>query len=693
MGSINAVVDVRMDGDVAVVAMDNPPVNALGFTLRTGLMQAMAQLRGDPAVKAIVLSGTARAFSGGADITEFGQPSRDPNLRHVIAAIEDMPVPVVAAIQGVALGGGLELALGCHARAAWATAKLGLPEVKLGLLPGAGGTQRLPRIVGVEKALQMIVTGTPIGGAEAAECGLVDALLDGDYPGAAVAFARTVTERRRVQDRDDKLAAAKADPGLIDRVAAPLLKASAAAAPRACVESVRAAVTMAFDAGLANERTLFEGLVTGDESRAQRHAFFAEREAQKANLPAGTTGRPVTRAAVIGAGTMGGGIAMCFANAGIPVTVIETEQAALDRGMARIAELYATSAKRGSITEAQANERRGRIQGRLGLEGVADADIVVEAVFEDMDVKKQVFAELDRLAKPGAVLATNTSYLDIDEIAGATQRPGDVLGMHFFSPANVMKLLEIVRGRTSSPATIATAADVGKKLAKVSIVVGNCFGFVGNRMLARRTDAAERLLLDGASPQDVDAALVAFGFKMGPFAMADLAGLDIGMRIRKAFGKRAPIADALCDEKRFGQKTGQGYYLYDGRSATPDPEVDRIIAAESAKLGITRRPVTAEEITERLVYPMINEGARILDEGIATRPGDIDAIWLHGYNWPAWRGGPMFYADLVGLARIRDRLQDFFAATGDEALRPAPLLARLADGGEGFAGQKAKAAA
>ena len=685
-------VTVTRDGDVAVLTMNNPPVNALGLALRQGLMAALDALRGDASVKAIVLAGTARAFSGGADITEFGGAMQDPNLRQVITAVEDMPVPVVAAMQGVALGGGLELALGCHARVAWPAAKMGLPEVKLGLLPGAGGTQRLPRVAGVEKALSMIVTGTPIDAADAQAAGVVDLVTDGPYPGAAVAYARTVTDRRRVRDREDKLEPARADAGLIDRVAAPLLKASGAQAPRACVESVRAAVQMPFDDGAANERRLFEGLVTGDESRAQRHAFFAEREAQKAKLPPGTEPRPVHRAAVIGAGTMGGGIAMCFANAGIPVTVIETEQAALDRGLARIAELYATSAKRGSITAAQADERRGRIRGQLGLDGVRDADIVVEAVFEEMGIKKQVFAELDRLAKPGAVLATNTSYLDIDEIAAATSRPGDVLGMHFFSPANVMKLLEVVRGRSTSPAVIATAADMGKKLSKVGVVVGNCFGFVGNRMLARRTDAAERLLLDGASPQEVDAALTAFGFRMGPFAMSDLAGLDIGMRIRKAFGKRAPVADALCDAGRYGQKTGSGYYLYDGRAATPDPAVDAIIAAESAKLGITRRPIGADEITERLIYPMINEGARILEEGIAERPGDIDAIWLHGYNWPAWRGGPMFYADLIGLARIRDRLQDFHAATGDEALRPAPLLARLADAGQGFSAPAKKAA-
>ena len=668
------VVNVQRHGDVAVVSMNNAPVNALGQALRAGLMDALTQLRGDSGLRAIVLAGTARAFSGGADITEFGKPATEPNLRMVIAAIEDMDVPVVAAIQGVALGGGLELALGCHARVVWASARLGLPEVKLGILPGAGGTQRLPRIVGVEKALGMIVTGTPIGGTEAAAIGLADALLDGTYPDAAVAWARQGVEKRRVRDRDEKLQAAKDDPALIDRLAAPLLKGSGAASPKACVESVRNAVTMPFDEGQAAERRLFEGLVAGDESRAQRHAFFAEREAQKVRLPEGTKARKIERAVVIGAGTMGGGIAMCFANAGIPVTVIETEQAALDRGLGRIAELYAGSAKRGSITAEQAATRRGLIDGALDFEGVRGADIIVEAVFEEMSVKKEVFGRLDRLAKPGAVLATNTSYLDIDEIAASTSRPGDVIGMHFFSPANVMKLLEIVRGAATNPETIATASELGKRLSKVSIVVGNCFGFVGNRMLSKRTDAAERLLLDGASPQDVDDALMAFGFKMGPFAMADLAGLDIGMRIRKAFGKVAPVADAITAAGRYGQKTGKGYYVYAGRDATPDPAVDAIIEEQAARLGITRRPIGQAEIIERLVYPMINEGAKILDEGIADRPGDIDAIWLHGYNWPSWKGGPMFYADLVGRERVRDRLTEFAAVTGDESLRPVPRL-------------------
>jgi 3-hydroxyacyl-CoA dehydrogenase len=556
-------------------------------------------------------------------------------------------------------------------------------------LPGAGGTQRLPRVVGVEKALSMIVSGNPIGGKEAAAIGVVDALLEGAYPEAAVEWARGLTGRRRVRDRDEKLLPAREDVGLVDRAAAPLLKGSGASAPRACVQSVRNAVTMSFEEGAAAERRLFEALVLGDESRAQRHAFFAEREAQKAKLPAGTQPRRIERAAVIGAGTMGGGIAMCFANAGIPVTVIETEQAALDRGLGRVGELYAGSAKRGSITAEQARDRRSLIEGALDVEAVGHADIIIEAVFEEMAVKQEVFGKLDRVAKPGAILATNTSYLDIDQIAASTSRPGDVLGMHFFSPANVMRLLEIVRGQQTSPDVIATASELGKRLGKVSVVVGNCFGFVGNRMLSKRTEAAERLLLDGASPQEVDKALTEFGFRMGPFAMADLAGLDIGMRIRRAFGKVAPVADAISGAGRYGQKTGKGYYVYEGREGKPDPAVDAIIEAEANKLGIVRRKIGQEEIVERLVYPMINEGARILDEGIADRPGDIDAIWLHGYNWPAWRGGPMFYADLVGLGRIRDRLAAFAAATGDASLEPAPLLMRLADAGQGFGGAKA----
>jgi len=668
-------VTVERDGDVAVVTMNNPPVNALGLALRQGLMAALDSLRGDASVKAIVLAGTARAFSGGADITEFGGAMQDPNLRQVISAIEDMPVPVVAAMQGVALGGGLELALGCHARVAWPTAKMGLPEVKLGLLPGAGGTQRLPRVAGVEKALSMIVTGTPIGAADAQAAGVVDLVTDGPYPGAAVAYARTVTDRRRVRDREDKLEPARTDPGLIDRIAAPLLKASGAQAPRACVESVRAAVQMPFDEGAANERRLFEGLVVGDESRAQRHAFFAEREAQKAKLPPGTEPRPVQRAAVIGAGTMGGGIAMCFANAGIPVTVIETEQAALDRGMARIAELYATSAKRGSITQQQADERRGRIQGQLGLEGVRDADIVVEAVFEEMGIKKQVFAELDRLAKPGAVLATNTSYLDIDEIAAATSRPGDVLGMHFFSPANVMRLLEVVRGDATAPDVLATVMKLAAAIGKVPVVSGVCYGFIGNRMAEVYMREAEFLIMEGAEPAQVDQAVEALGFAMGPCRMLDMAGVDVGAKTVIEYGKSGglppdPSYRALVQRLfalgRFGQKTGAGYYRYEGRSAISDPALTAIAAELAEQHGILRRAaISSEEIVERLLYPLFNEGLKIVQEGIAYRPGDVDVVWVAGYGFPDFRGGPMWMAENMGLSVIAKRLRHYAQTRGD----------------------------
>ncbi|MBV9749306.1 MAG: enoyl-CoA hydratase/isomerase family protein [Acetobacteraceae bacterium] len=611
---------------------------------------------------------------------------RSPNLRELIEFLDGMSKTTVAAIQGTAFGGGCELALGCHYRVAWPGARLGLPEVKLGLLPGAGGTQRLPRLVGPEAALRVIVTGEPVRAEQALAMGLVDAMMEGDDLAPAIAWAGQARPPRRIRDMDDKLAAVREDPHSLDKLAAPLLKGSGAQAPRACVEAVRAAATMPFDEGLARERQLFEGLVVGDESRAQRYAFFAEREAQKADVPPGTKPREVRRAAVIGAGTMGGGIAMAFANAGIPVTVIETEQGALDRGLARVGELYATSVKRGSIDAAEGERRRGRVQGSLDYGAVADADLIVEAAFEDMGVKEEVFGKLDRVAKPGAVLATNTSYLDVDRIARATKRPADVLGMHFFSPANVMRLVEVVHGKETSPEALATAMEVSRRIGKVAVPVGVCFGFVGNRMLARRSEQAEQLLLEGASPQQVDEALERFGFRMGPFAMGDLAGLDVGWRVRQAFGKRAPVGDALVDAGRFGQKTGKGYYRYEGRERQPDPEVDTIIAGASQKEGIARRSIDEAEILDRLVLPMVNEGARILEEGVARRPGDVDAIWLYGYNWPAWRGGPMFYADLRGLPEIAARLNELADRSGDDSLRPAPLLAKLASERRGFLG-------
>jgi 3-hydroxyacyl-CoA dehydrogenase len=689
MGHPDAVVDLQMHGEVAVVTMHNPPVNALSHRLRVGIMEALQREEG----RAVVLTGNARAFSGGADINEFGKGQQAPILTDLIAMIEASDRPVVAWIEGLALGGGLELALGCHYRVATPRAKVGLPEVKLGILPGAGGTQRLPRVIGALAAMKAIVSGThmtveTLPGLADAYCSTLE---------EAVAFARSVIGRppSRVRDRTDKLEEARANPASLDEAAAALLKrARGQRAPAACVEAVRASVTMPIEEGLKLERKLFLELVASDQSRALRYAFFAEREAQKVpGMPAGLKGAPVQKAAIIGAGTMGGGIAMCFANAGIPVTVVEVQKDALARGMNVVEKNYRTAVSRGSMAEQEVAKRMALFTPTTDFDAVADADVIIEAVFETMEVKRDVFSKLDRIAKPGALLASNTSTLDVDKIASFTGRPADVLGMHFFSPANVMKLLEIVRGRQTSYESLARALAIGRTIGKVSAVVGVCDGFVGNRMLHKRSAQAEKLLLEGASPQQVDAVVTQFGFPMGPYAMGDLAGLDVGWRIRQGRGTKAPISDALCEAGRFGQKTGAGYYKYDGRTPSPDPEVDRIIAAKQRELGINPRRIGDEEIFERMIYPMINEGARILEEGIATRASDIDVVWMNGYGWPAWTGGPMFYADTVGLKRIADHLDDHANTTGDETLRPATLLRALAEKGEGFATLGVKAAA
>jgi 3-hydroxyacyl-CoA dehydrogenase len=680
-------VSLSVADGVAVVRIANPPVNALSAPVRIGLADALRRAGADSAVTAIVLAADGRTFSGGADITEFGKPPVPPVLPDLIAALDALDKPLVAAIGGVALGGGLELALGCHARVAAPGAKLGLPEVKLGLLPGAGGTQRLPRLIGAAAALRIMAEGNPVGAEAARHSGLVDELAD-DVLAAATTLARHMVggALRRTRDIAGQLGGREA----FEAAAADLADRNPDnPGVAACIESVRACFDLPFDDGLRNERALFAKLVQDDRSRALRHVFFAERQAAHiAGLPAGTPARPVARAAVIGGGTMGSGIAMCFANAGIPVTLIETDAAAMRAGLARVASTYGFSVKRGSLTEAARDARMALIAGRVGLEAASDADLVIEAVFEDMGVKREVFAALGRVAKPGAVLATNTSYLDVNAIAEASGRAADVLGMHFFSPANVMRLLEVVRGRKTAPDALATAVDIGRKLAKVPVVVGVCHGFVGNRMLAARSAQTERLLAEGALPEQIDAAITGFGFRMGPCAMGDLAGLDIGWRVRQAFGMTAPVSDALVAAGRLGQKTGKGYYRYaeGDRTPVPDPEVAALIEGVSAAQGITRRAVAAEDIVERLTYPMINEGARILSEGIAARPGDIDVVWLNGYGWPAWRGGPMFHADLVGLRRIAARLDAFADAARDESLRPAPLLCALAEKGGGFAG-------
>lgn len=681
-------------GEIAIATIDNPPVNALGQALRSDLARVIADAGSDPGVAAIVIAAAGRAFIAGADISEFGKPPVAPFLPDLLDAIEACPKPVVVAIQGVALGGGLEVALACHGRVASAAAMLGLPEIKLGLIPGAGGTQRLPRLIGAAKAFPMMLSGEPVSAGKALELGLVDEVTGSDVVAAAVALAQAlVTRGAPVRLRDATTRLNSADREAFEALAVDATKKSGDMPNvMALIEAVRAAVTLPFTEGLVVERALFTKLLADPRSKALRHVFFAEREiARVPGIGSEVKPRPIAKAAVIGAGTMGGGIAMCFANAGIPVTLIEQEQAQVDNGMNRIAAIYEMSVTRGSLMPQKRDERLALITPAVGLAAAAEADIVIEAAFEEIGVKQQIFGALDAVVKPGAILASNTSYLDIPTIAAATKRPQDVLGMHFFSPANVMKLLEVVRPEGVADDVVVTAMALGRRLGKVPVVVGNGFGFVGNRMLEARTRATERLLVAGALPHEVDAALTGFGFKMGPCAMADLAGNDIGWRSRKARGTTAAVADAICEAGWFGQKTGRGYFLYPegARAGQRDPEVEALIARISEEKGVTRRSFTADEILSRLLDPMVNEGARILDEGIAARPGDIDVIWLNGYNWPAWRGGPMHWADSVGLDVIVKRLEAQAAETGDKTLEPAPLLRKLAAEGKGFSDLKA----
>jgi 3-hydroxyacyl-CoA dehydrogenase len=690
---------MRRDGNVAIITIDNPPVNALRQAVRAGIHECVIAARDDASVEAIILTGAGRTFVAGADITEFGKPPQPPGLMEVISTIDDIKKPTIAAVHGTPLGGGLELTMGCHFRVAAAGTRLGLPEIKLGLIPGAGGTQRLPRLVGIEKALPMILSGDPIPAKDALAAGLVDEIIDGDLVTGAVAFARKVlAEKRpliRVKDREDKLKDVRANPAKFDEIVAQHAKKTRGLhAPAAAIEAIRLTLDTPIDEAQKKEREFFLKLVVGDQSKAQRHIFFAEREAAKVpGIGKDVAPREIKRAAVIGAGTMGGGISMNFTNVGIPVTIIENDEAALKRGMATIEKNYQMSVQRGSLKPEDMAKRLALFTPTTDLNALKDADIIIEAVFENMPVKKELFGKIEKIAKKGAVLATNTSYLNVDEIAGVTSRVPDVLGMHFFSPANVMKLLEIVRGKDTAPEVLATAMAVGRKINKVPVVVGVCHGFVGNRMLSARGIEAEKLLLEGALPQDVDGALTEFGFPMGPFAMGDLAGIDVGWRSRKERGVRNEIADTLAEAGRFGQKTGKGFYLYEGRSARPDPEVEKLIVDASVRLGVKRRQVSKEEIIERLIYPMVNEGARILEEGIATRSGDIDVVWLYGYGFPAWRGGPMHWADTVGLAKIRDRLRQLAKDSGDKRHEPAALLNKLADEGGTFAGYAAAKAA
>jgi 3-hydroxyacyl-CoA dehydrogenase len=700
---MSELVSLTRDGEIGVITVNNPPVNALSPGVPEGIAAAIEQIRNDDSIKGGILIGGGRTFIAGADIKEFGkitsgQRKRDLNFLEVIKAIEDCPKPMVAAIHGTAFGGGLETAMGFHYRVAVPSAQVGQPEVKLGIIPGAAGTQRLPRLAGVAKATQMCADGNPISAKEALEFGVVDRVVDGDLLQGAVAFLRekiAIGEKPpKTRERNDKLGDEATNAAIFEAARAQAKKtARGMMAPLAAIDAVEGATTLPFDEGVAREAELFKQCLFSDQSKAMIHVFFGEREVAKIpDVPKDAKVIEIKKAAIIGAGTMGGGIAMNYANAGIPVIVREVTQEALDRGMATIRKNYENSVKKGRFTQEAMDERMALIKPQIGYDGFEEADIITEAVFEGMDLKKQVFGELDKIAKPGAILASNTSTLNIDEIASATSRPEFVIGHHYFSPANVMRLLEIVRGEATSREVIATSMALSKRLKKVGVLVGNCYGFVGNRMLHQYGREAQFLVEEGAAPQDVDGALYKFGMAMGPLAVGDLAGLDVGWRIRKEHahlqkpGVRYPkVADRLCEMGRYGQKTGAGWYKYDeNRNRIPDPEVDALIEQVAAEQGIKRRKITEEEIIERTQYALINEGAKILEEGIALRAVDIDIIYINGYGYPAWRGGPMWYADTVGLKKVYERVSQFHEEHG-ELWQPAPLLKRLAEAGKTFA--------
>src|SRR3954470_17908004 len=648
-------------GDVLVIVSNNPPVNALGHAVREGLVAAIEEAEGDDAVKAVVIVCRGQTFFAGADISEFGTPKsmQPPVLPQVVDIIENCSKPVVAAIHGTAFGGGLEVALASHYRVAVPSAKLGVPEVKLGLLPGAGGTQRLPRVAGLPKALEMAATGNPISAKEAYSIGLVDRLIEGDLEQHAVAYAEEVKDVHpipRTSERQDRIH------GTDPAVFAEFRKANARKfrgfdAPEYNIRAIEAAVAKPYAEGVQDERRLFMELMSGTQARAQQYFFFAERKASKIEgLPDDTRPRDVKRVGVIGAGTMGGGISMNFLSAGIPVTIIEMQQDALDRGTGVMRKNYEATASKGRLTADQVETSLGLLTPTLDFNALADCDLIIEAVYEDMNVKKEVFGRLDRIAKPGAILASNTSYLDINEIAASISRPGDVVGMHFFSPANVMKLLEVVRGDKTAPDVLLTAMQIGKKIRKVPVVARVCHGFIGNRMLMPRQVEATKLLLEGASPEQIDRVHVEFGMPMGPFQMADLAGVDIGWH--RDSNRIENVRDALCAIDRWGQKKGAGFYDYDEkRRPSPSPVVQQIIEDFAKKQGVERREISDQEIVERTLYTMVNEGAKILEEGIAQRASDIDVVWVYGYGWPVYRGGPMFWADTEGAAKIVDGLK------------------------------------
>ena len=691
MAEINSVTDLSLEGDVAVITLNSPPVNALSAKVREGLFEGFKAAIANDAAKSIVLICEGRTFIAGADITEFGGAMAGPSLTDVQDMMENSPKPVIAAIHGTVLGGGLEVALCAHYRVAVPSAKFGLPEVNLGLLPGAGGTQRLPRVVGPERALEMMTSGRHVGAKEALAGGLTDELVEeGKLKEGAIAFAKKVVAEgrplRKIRDQNEKVEAARGKPEIFaDFRKANARKFRGFLAPEYNIQTIEAAVNLPFAEGLAVERKLFAELMSGPQSAAQRYSFFAERTAQKIpDVPEDTALIPIKKVGIIGAGTMGGGIAMNFANAGIPVVIVEQKQEPLDRGLATIRKNYERTASRGGITAAQVEERCALITGSLSMEdSFADVDLVIEAVFERMDIKKDIFTKLDAICKPGAILATNTSGLDIDEIASVTKRPESVIGLHFFSPANVMKLLEIVRADHTSKEVIATSMKLAKQIGKVAVLVGVCPGFVGNRILGARQREAQKLVMEGAMPWDIDRVLYDFGFPMGPFAMSDLAGLDIGWVKEKSKGES--IRDVLCEADRRGQKTGAGYYDYDeNRVAKPSPFTEKVINDFIVKSGANPRKISDEEILERCIFPMINEGVKILEEGKAIRASDVDVVWQNGYGWPVYRGGPMHYGDQVGPAKVLAKMKEFQATMGDQ-FKPAAALEKLVAENKKFA--------
>ena len=683
---------------IAVITLNNPPVNGLGSVLRPGIMDGIKQAGADPAVKALVIIGSAKAFSGGADIREFNTPkmTMPPSLQEINEAQDAFPKPMVAAIGGFALGGGCELALACHYRVALPKAQIGLPEVKLGLLPGSGGTQRLPRVVGAAQAVAMMTSGNSVPAEKALGLGLVDEVVQGDLLEGAVAFAKKLVAGgkgpRRIRDMSVKV---DGDPkSFFEQARAEAQKASRGVpAPLEIVACVEAAATLPFDEGRKEERKRFAFLVEGNESKALRHMFFAERQTSKIpDVPEDTPVREIRKAAVIGAGTMGGGITMSLVNAGIPVTIIEMKQDALDRGVATMKKNYAATVAKGRLKQEEMDKRMGLVTPALDLAAARDADIVIEAVFERMDVKQDMFRKLDAVMKPGAILATNTSTLDVNAIADVTKRPQDVIGTHFFSPANVMRLLEVVRGAKTAKDVLATTMKLGKTIKKVPVVSGVCDGFIGNRMVEKYGQQSLFLIDEGCTPQQVDAAAQKWGMAMGPLAMGDMAGLDIGWEIRKRRYIERPnfvyskVGDRVCELGRYGQKTGKGWYLYEAgsRKPVPDPVVDKVIEDYRKEIGIQPRQISDDEIVERLIYALVNEAATILEEGIALRASDIDMVYLTGYGFPAYRGGPMFYADTVGLDKVLASIEKFSRGYMGAVWKPAPLLVKLAKEGKKF---------